>query len=560
MRFLRLLAWGVVTAAVIAAALAGAGFWLYRDAEAPGPLAATRTLVVPAHTGISGIAALLAAEGVIRHQLPFELVARLSGRGTLLKAGEYEFPAGASAIQALDILVSGKTVRHRLTIPEGLTSAEIVALVRAAPGLEGDPGPVPAEGVLLPDTYLYSYGDNRRELVARMRRGMAHVLAQLWSERRSDLPLASPGDVATLASIVEKETAHEEERAHIAGVFINRLRLGMRLQADPTVLFALRQAGGDKLERPLNHADLAIDSPYNTYLDKGLPPGPIDNPGRAALRAAVRPERTEDLYFVADGSGGHVFAKTLAEQTRTSRQSRHGAVPRARRPGARGRDCASVCVWASAAAAAPQAAPAGSGATGRAALRQRRAPLPAVTLRRALAAPAPPTITARQRGGEAVGVSSMTGFARAEGEADGVSWIWELKSVNSRSLDLRLRLPPGLRRARSASCAPRSRAASGAATSRARSLSPAGAAGDPHQPRDAGAGRRAARRIGRRRRGRAAAARWSHRFARHHRDRRGRAARPSSRRAAPRSPRAGRWRSTAWSRRAARKARASPQC
>jgi UPF0755 protein len=312
---------GRVAAAVIAllvvlgAVCAGAAWWAWEQYRRPGPLAAETTVVIAKGAGVKAIATRLADAGIIADPLIFRLGARFDEADERLRAGEYAFTPGISAREVVAKLTEGLTVVRRLTIPEGLSSSEVVALVAAADGLEGEVGTVPAEGSLLPETYHVSFGDSRAELIRRMAAAMDKTLAELWAGRAPDLPLETPEQALILASIVEKETGVPEERPRVAAVFINRLRKGMPLQSDPTVAYGLALEKGPAT-RPLTFADLKKPTPYNTYIIEGLPPGPIANPGRAALEAVLHPSDTDDLFFVADGSGGHAFASTLKQHKR----------------------------------------------------------------------------------------------------------------------------------------------------------------------------------------------------------------------------------------------------
>ena len=305
----------VVVAVTSAAALFGGVFLLNQRFHAPGPLGEATTLIVARGASREAIANQLAQSGVLADPWTFRAVALLRQDPRPLKAGEYAFQPHISPAGVFELLASGRTVIRRLTIPEGLTAAQVVSLVRRADGLEGDPGPVPAEGELLPETYFYSWGDTRTGVIERQRRAMHEALAQLWPMRAPDLPIKSPAEAVVLASIVEKETARDEERAHIAAVYLNRLKRGMRLQSDPTVAYGLANGAG-VLDHALTRADLDSRHAWNTYIIDGLPPTPIANPGRAALAAALNPAPSDDIYFVADGAGGHVFARTLDEHNR----------------------------------------------------------------------------------------------------------------------------------------------------------------------------------------------------------------------------------------------------
>jgi UPF0755 protein len=302
---------GIVLAALLA--VAGA-LYVVGQYQRPGPLASATSIIVPKGAAVPQIAQLLEAANVIAEPLIFRIGARLEGLDASLRAGEYRFPPAVSMQQALAMLRQGDTVVRRVTIPEGMTSRQVVSLLAEAEGLEGELAAVPLEGALLPETYGYSWGDSRSDMIRRMSSALSTTLDELWANRAEGLPLASPREAVILASIVEKETGVPQERPRVAAVFLNRLRLGMKLQADPTVTYAVY--GASAPPRPLTFADLQYPSPYNTYLVEALPPGPIANPGRASLQAVLRPAPSDELFFVADGSGGHVFARTLDEHNR----------------------------------------------------------------------------------------------------------------------------------------------------------------------------------------------------------------------------------------------------
>ena len=292
----------------------GAARWAILQVEAPGPLVAAQLHVVPKGVGVSQIAREMEAVGIIADEKLFRLYARYRKLDSNLHAGEYEFQPAASMADVLTQLAAGKTVLRFVTIPEGLSSREATALVAAAVGMTGI-AEIPPEGSILPETYTFTLGEDRGALIARMREAMKRTLAELWANRAENLPVNTPEEALALASIIEKETGVPEERRRVAAIFVNRLNRGMRLQSDPTVVYAITK-GERELGRALRFKDLEVKDPYNTYYATGVPPGPICNPGREAIAAALNPLETKELYFVADGTGGHAFGETLVQHNR----------------------------------------------------------------------------------------------------------------------------------------------------------------------------------------------------------------------------------------------------
>jgi UPF0755 protein len=318
LKFLALLSMVVALAgAILIAAWSQLNAYLVRS----GPATVETVVVLPRGAGLGQIAGTLVEAGVIDHPWLFRLAVRILGRDRDLKAGEYAFPARATPQGVIAMLAKGETVARRLTLAEGLTVAEIFQLLENTEALEGALPPPPEEGSLLPETYFYAFGDSRVGLVRRMEDAMRETMDELWSQRAEGLPFRTRREALILASIVDKETGVADERDKVAAVFINRLRRGMRLQADPTVIYGLTEGDG-ALGRELSRRDWEHGSAYNTYQIDGLPPGPIGNPGRASIEAVLRPAEVDYLYFVANGSGGHAFARTLAEHNRNVAQWR----------------------------------------------------------------------------------------------------------------------------------------------------------------------------------------------------------------------------------------------
>ena len=303
----------IFTFLVVISIAVGTGLFVGKQRfEAPGPLTEDKVVNIPRGLGIKDIADLMVREGVIDQPWVFMGgVIVLKARGEL-KFGEYQFTKRASLADVVDTIIDAKVVQHGFTVPEGLTSEQIVARLLETTTLSGQIKEIPREGTLLPETYKFTRGMAREQLIQRMSQAHKRILQEVWARRSPDLPIASPEQLVTLASIVEKETGRPDERTRVAAVFVNRLKNKMRLQSDPTIIYGLT-GGKGALGRPIMKSEIEQATPYNTYAIDGLPPGPIANPGRASLEAAANPARTKELFFVADGSGGHVFSESYAE-------------------------------------------------------------------------------------------------------------------------------------------------------------------------------------------------------------------------------------------------------
>lgn len=285
-----------------------------RAYNGPGPLTAEKTVLIPRGAGVRDMAETLEREGVIANWLVFIVGQKLTDPQASMKAGEYLFKPGQSMASVVDAIASGKVVAHQVTIPEGLTSQQVVQRLMANDLLTGTPS-IPLEGTLLPETYRIHRGMTREEVIHQMQDAQQKLVKTLWEKRAPDLPLKSPQEMIILASIVEKETGEADERNKVAAVFINRLNKKMRLQSDPTIIYGI-VGGKGTLGRSITRADISSPTAYNTYAVDGLPPGPIANPGRDALAAVANPAQTKDLFFVADGTGGHAFAETLNDHNK----------------------------------------------------------------------------------------------------------------------------------------------------------------------------------------------------------------------------------------------------
>ena len=316
-RIVRVMSTLLTAMMLLAAAIGGIGVLIYSSFEGPGPLDVAKGFVVPKGAGRLDISSRLEKDGIIANRWTFTAGQMLNSalgqhKNGELKAGTYEFKKNVSMREVVDILVEGRTAAAKITIPEGLTSQQIVERLKAAESLTGEIAQIPAEGTLLPDTYVFTRGTSRQDLIERMQAEHTKLVTAAWEKRQAGVPFQTMQQAVIMASIVEKETGKSDEREKVAAVFVNRLRKNMRLQSDPTIIYGI-SGGQGPLGRPIMRSDIDQKTAYNTYQIDGLPPTPISNPGRLAIEATLNPAQTNDIYFVADGSGGHAFSETLKE-------------------------------------------------------------------------------------------------------------------------------------------------------------------------------------------------------------------------------------------------------